>query len=295
MASHRRVEPQSEQGIKHVITEMTKLGYASKWKVVDAEDFFLPQHRSRVWMLFVLRPDGEAAEKADDILRLAFEILDKIGTNGCSEPLFKILARVGMTKKASDPDPVQVDTKDNTKNITKETATKNDRFIQKHSLTAHDLRGREGFHAKAGLVLTPRAKEALFLNLCLRRKVDGWDWTNDYATYVATAGQSVEWVTVMRNRFPTVTPKGLQVIIKRTPELSHELSVHIVTGHMALAAQGVQTVEAKVLKLNREQDTLLHDFAGNSFTANICAAFIIAALAKYPVDWWGPAKAERTG
>ena len=52
----------------------------------------------------------------------------------------------------------------------------------------------------------------------------------------------------------------------------------VADGFTLLAMQGVQHKEVEAFHLDREDPALLHDFAGNGFTANIVAAFLLAGF-----------------
>ena len=40
------------------------LGYSCDWATVSARDFYLPQHRERVWMVFLKRPSQATSDAA---------------------------------------------------------------------------------------------------------------------------------------------------------------------------------------------------------------------------------------
>ncbi len=130
-------------------------------------------------------------------------------------------------------------------------------------------------------MLNPRAIESFFLNLCMRRKKDGWNFLSDARLILTgTPGQSVEWLTLMRDRFPAVTPHGPFVVLRAK-------EAFVASGWAILAVQGVQGAETKYLKLQEMPvtDPLLHDFGGNGFTANGCVGYSWAALASVPARW----------
>ena len=52
----------------------------------------------------------------------------------------------------------------------------------------------------------------------------------------------------------------------------------IAHGPLCLAVQGIGPEEQHALDLHLEEDSLLRQLAGNAFCANICVAFLIAAI-----------------
>ena len=53
---------------------------------------------------------------------------------------------------------------------------------------------------------------------------------------------------------------------------------HTADGFTLLAMQGVQPKEVAAFQLGAEDPALLHDLAGNGFTANIVGAFLLAGI-----------------
>ncbi len=289
MAAHRRVEGEDARGVNHVVEQMDALGYTGDWKIVSAEDFYLPQHRPRVWMLFVLRPEASETgrQRTLKVLQEASAVLEQVQTK-TTEGLAKVLARLGGKAAAKRDGSSKTGAKTHPKPISEGTTTKNEAFKVKHDLSEHDLRGWETFQAKVGHLLNPRALESFFLNLCMRRKKDGWNFlSDDRLILTGTPGQSVEWLTLMRDRFPAVTPHGPFVVLRAK-------EAFIATGWVILAMQGIQQAEAKYLKLKDMPvaDPLLHDLGGNGFTANVCVGYILAALASVPVGWRASAETQ---
>ncbi len=71
--------------------------------------------------------------------------------------------------------------------------------------------------------------------------------------------------------FPCVTP-GEHFVI------TQEGKFHSADGFTLLAMQGVQDREVRSFALNDEASKFLSDLAGNAFTANIIAVFLIAGI-----------------
>ena len=89
---------------------------------------------------------------------------------------------------------------------------------------------------------------------------------------VLAHGFSISYNTICRQDiFPCVTPTHTYVILQRG-------KASLSNGFTALAMQGIQGKEIQSFDLAQEDDTLLRDFAGNAFTVNIIAAFLIAGM-----------------
>ena len=71
--------------------------------------------------------------------------------------------------------------------------------------------------------------------------------------------------------WPCVTPAQRYVVLDAG-------KAYLASGLTVLALQGIQHKEAVAFKLADEDDALIRDLAGNAFTANIVAAFLLAGL-----------------
>ena len=89
---------------------------------------------------------------------------------------------------------------------------------------------------------------------------------------VLECGPSVGWMSVARGLFPCVTPSKKYLL------LSHG-QPRVADGSLCLAVQGIGPWEADAFNLNAEAEVLQRDLAGNAFSANVCFAFLVAALA----------------
>ncbi len=52
----------------------------------------------------------------------------------------------------------------------------------------------------------------------------------------------------------------------------------LANGFVVMAMQGIQCKEIQIFNLAQEEDKLLRDLAGNAFTANIIASFLLAGM-----------------
>ena len=88
---------------------------------------------------------------------------------------------------------------------------------------------------------------------------------------VLPTGFSLHWGGVRSGLFPCVTPNQRYVVLQNG-------KAHLASGLDVMALQGIQSKEIAYFKMGLADDGLLRDLAGNAFTANIIAVFLIAAL-----------------
>ena len=99
----------------------------------------------------------------------------------------------------------------------------------------------------------------------------GTDWTKELM--VASIGASLRFMSVRSDIFPCVTPHMSYAILQ-------DRQLRGVTGVEALALQGIQTKEVRTFKFDtaKSNSAKLQDLAGNAFTANVVAAFLVTGL-----------------
>ena len=90
-------------------------------------------------------------------------------------------------------------------------------------------------------------------------------------TWVVTLGASLRFMSARNDVCPCVTPNMTLGVLCNS-------KFHIADGFTLLAMQGVQNKEIEAFNLQTEDPALLHDLAGNAFTANIVAAFLLAGF-----------------
>ena len=78
-------------------------------------------------------------------------------------------------------------------------------------------------------------------------------------------------MAIFPERFPCLTPGNKYIILEQG-------TLHVTNGPMKLAVQWIGGKEARAFRLRGIDDTTLREMAGNAFTANVCCAFLIAAL-----------------
>ena len=102
-------------------------------------------------------------------------------------------------------------------------------------------------------------------------RLNGWVPNWKVGVLVGDVGSSEGWMSMVRDMFPCIRPgKSYMVLVQGEPKL--------VPGTLCLALQGIGPDEANALGLLLEEDRLLRQLAGNGFCANICLAFLMAAL-----------------
>jgi site-specific DNA-cytosine methylase len=243
------------------------LGYSCDWATVSAKDFYVPQNRERVWMIFLKRPSlttsDAALEETAAKLRATLQTVRRFMVPS-PEPLSKLLRRLGPTAFAKAmawprraKRPLSAKTREDLKKYAKE---------KKLTLRQADA---DAFKRTVGTVFSHRATDSCYAKMLEARKKHGWDWTCD--TLVLSAGQSIEFMQCCEEIFPTITPTGAFLVLE-------DGEAHRPSGKLSLALQGVQQSEATFMGMDSLSDTLQQDFAGNGFTANVCLAFLLAVL-----------------
>ena len=153
------------------------------------------------------------------------------------------------------------------KNPKKPWPIRHEEFIVKKKLSSAELEGRDSF--RIPMLSSKRQSDAMFLKFAAAAHDWGWDWRKD--TLVATPGQSVDFCNLARDVFPCVTPHG-PFLVLRAGKATCASGLH------AMALQGVQEAEIRFFNLHNLPSAILHDLAGNAFTANICVACLLAGF-----------------
>jgi site-specific DNA-cytosine methylase len=267
------------------------LGNCGDWLNVNAKEFFLPQSRPRVYGMFLrMNPqnlDGRGQEQRAAESKAAFALIERMKVRGPPEPLAAVLhrakalhgdeplRRLAPAKKELPPaqlaswevpaaqldsDPVW--------------RREHCQFAKRLALEAADLREFRAFAHAADGAFMPRAIEGLWLKLMSERRARGMDWTK--GLMVASVGASLRFMSVRSDIFPCLTPHMTYAILQ-------DRRLRSVSGMEALALQGIQTVEVRAFKFDpaKSKGPFLQDLAGNAFTANILAAFLVAGLLCY--------------
>lgn len=283
LGNKRAVDP-TITGTQQACKQLRELGYVGEWRKLSPQSFYLPQSRSRVWALFHKchghgpHADAQAQQaqaQAHDIIRRC-----QLPTH---EPLVDVLRRARRSAASSSSSSQQEPAKSSASSPPRKrqrTGTKwpqkHQIFMDKHELKQADVKGagHDAFMDSTKHHFTTQQAQAMWLHIILmqkRRRLHSWQ----SSVLVADCGSSVGWLKVSSCLFPCVRPRMKYAVIDHG-------AVHIASGAEVLAVQGVQHEEMKAFNMAMESEGALHDFAGNAFTANICCAYLIAALLSLP-------------
>ena len=265
LGNNRTVQGRVEKGTVLAIEALRERGYVGQWRKVSATHFFLPQSRPRVWALFLKVLGGmgpNAIRERERDLAKAFDFIQSSQT--CShESLKRILDRTPKPHADQPRKPARGGQAWRT--------SQGPKFQSKHGLSDEEVRnGENEFLAATAGVLVPRQQAAVWLTLCrLRKKGRISNWKE--GILVSDCGSSVGWLSVARDLFPCIRPGNSYLVLDQGKP-------RIAEGALCLALQGIGSDEANAFELLLEEDGFLRQLAGNAFCANICLAFLIAAL-----------------
>jgi site-specific DNA-cytosine methylase len=279
----RQVDPDNRQGTIYIKDELSTLGYCGDWRNVNAKEFFLPQSRPRVYGLFLkIDPkclDERGRQQRDAECKACFDLVERMKVQGPPEPLAVVLQRCKemhgdqflpkSTAHEAQPASWELPPSE----LASDRVWRREHCNFAKTLALKDAELKE-FHAFADAVngtFQPRAIEGLWLKLVSEQRKRGMDWTKELL--VASIGASLRFMSVRSDIFPCVTPHMTYAILQ-------DRQLRSLTGVEALALQGIQTNEVRTFKFNtaKSNSTKLQDLAGNAFTANILAAFLVAGL-----------------
>ncbi|CAK0812884.1 unnamed protein product [Prorocentrum cordatum] len=269
LGHHRKINGKVEQGSEIIQGHLEDLGYCGSWRRINAKHFYLPQSRRRIWGMFV-RLWGFGRERQAEQLRRAWEIIDACQMRE-PEPLCDLLRRVPPPHAAeAEATGRRRATARPSQGVTPTHAEKLEKCTQQWGLTHEQLLdGKAEFDVACGDLLVQREREVLWLQLC-RLKMEGrvQAWT-EAPLLVWNAGDSIGRSERPKPDCPCVRPNKKFIAIQRG-------SLTRISDHQLLALQGVGPTEFEWLRPGAK--TSLSDLAGNAFTANVCGAFLLAAL-----------------
>ncbi len=264
LSDKRQVEEGGGTGTEAIVRRMAELGFVGSWHIVSPQAFHLPQSRSRVYGIFLKRDDfgtASAVKRKRDLSHA--EAIIKRLQYGAPEPVKSVLSRLSL-----QPCKGRKGGKDRRGQGTL-WQSQHKAFAHAAKLSAEECEPPEEFVSAAAGGLPERALKALWLKLVALGKKQSCDWKHDLI--VVPRGMSITWMHPRLDIFPCVTPAEHFVIIQ-------EGKFHDADGFALLAMQGVQDREVRSFALQNEPSKLLSDLAGNAFTANIIAVFLIAGI-----------------
>ena len=279
----RQVDPDGRQGTIYIKDELSALGYCGDWRNVNAKEFFLPQSRPRVYGMFLrIDPkclDGRGRELRDAESKACFDLVERMKVRGPPEPLTVVLQRCEamrgnqLVPKSAPHEAQPASWELPPAKLESDVVWRREHcaFAEKLALRDTELKEFHAFANAANSAFKPRAIEGLWLKLVSEQRRRGTDWTKELM--VASIGASLRFMSVRSDIFPCVTPHMSYAILQ-------DRQLRGVTGVEALALQGIQTKEVRAFKFDttKSNSAKLQDLAGNAFTANVVAAFLVTGL-----------------
>ncbi len=260
----KQCEEDQKSAIQVLVDRMDVLGYTATWQKLCSSSYYLPHHRSRVWIHFLKRKPGsdpKILEATANALQSTSEAIVRFQTT-THESLEAVLEHVGDGAFRHPGSVAQ-------RPVSEATEAAHGEFMEAYSVSAKDVEGMKDLEKWLQPLVSPRARKALLLRLCAHAKKDGWNWHSD--TLAATVGQSPAFMTVRKDVFPNLVPSAPLVLLRKgKPSLA--------SGLLCLALQGIQQREVEFLGLSAATDDLQRDLAGNAFTANVCFANVLAVI-----------------
>jgi site-specific DNA-cytosine methylase len=303
LVHHRKVDLDARTGAQFILDELGKFGYIGEWKTVRPRLFYLPQSRDRAYSLNLKRSDfSDAAMRArrKDLAK-AWDLLLRMQVSK-AEALESVLHRA--TPKEQILRKRRGQAMESARLAGQHWPKKHDEFAQSAGLSEADRLPPAEFINEVSLLVNPRTMYALWLKVAVLQRSKQIDW--QHSLLVAPAGFSVSYGSV-RTCFPCVTPSEEYLILERgnpkgwwvgrplctsthqlvlvlvftlvwLPALCPSGKARLASGFVVLAMQGIQRREIQAFGLATEDDKLLRNLAGNAFTANIIAAFLLAGM-----------------
>lgn len=266
---HRRKVDHDVPGTDFILAELGKLGYVGTWRLVCASMFYLPQSRPRAYGMFlkVTHLSVAASEARLRDLDKACSIISRARIS-TPEGLSVILERLPITQSVAH--------KPRMGKSKSEAKLAGDKWPGQHDATRRMLKlpeplsiPPEHFLEQAHKLMVPRAADAMWLKLARAKLQRGFRWETDCC--IVPVNMSIRFGNIGFDKFPCLTPDSKYVMVK-----DGQLSV--MSSLAFLALQGIQSRELTFSRLSSEADRLLRDLAGNAFTANVVAIFLLAGL-----------------
>lgn len=260
--THKRALDSGEAPTDIIKNDLAKLGYASRFCLVDTFEFGLPQHRVRVYLV-ALRGDCDVAPIFRSLASLrtapqalsASSVLDsQLPAAGCEGRVRAVQRRGGEAWR------------DLERPFIEQHAQYFDRHLPRVML--RELRTHIHFRA-----LTERAQRALAIMYCVAQRVYHID--PRLTLCVFDCSQSLGRIPWEVEASPCVCPRSV-LWVSCCPAGPHAASAM-----EFLRLQGVSDHEVLLHKLKETELPLLRDLAGNSFSAQVVAAVLLAMLANF--------------
>ena len=276
---HVRKKLAGEKGTELVADALTELGYIGSWEMLNAKDFFVPQSRARIYGVFLKRTKGLGAEgskaRAGDLLQV-WSFVKRCQT----KPRFQKLDSLLDSLQTAEPTNT---TTTAVKRQARQTKSKRSDplWVKRHAkvkaqleLSSKDLEDPDllAFKTKAvELGLTDREVDASMSVLGHMKKTGKLSqWQS--LVLVANIGDSIDRLKFRENIFPCLLP-GQKYLLLIQGKLVLNKDPKLYMALQGLGSREVQHFGLEELSLGHAQD-----LAGNAFTANICAAVLLALI-----------------
>jgi hypothetical protein len=264
--------PEPEVGTEQVSAALRPLGFIGAWEPEDAIKAYLPASRKRTWGIYLKvkmcgpNPLDAEGQRMGDISR-AFSIVHKLKVPK-HEPLETVVGRLGISWKATTFK--TMGHPNMSMNWTKSAGPQKN--MKRLGITPEDLLASKDlkafWEATGSLMSLSCRRHALMKLASLRKKGKISDWRNEVLAF--NADESAYRLGVGITHFPCVQPKRLHILSLKGKMVQAD-------GKVCLAMQGIQSKELIAFPpLSKQTSKRQQDWAGNAFTVNICAAYILA-------------------
>ena len=288
--AHKRKRglPQPEVGTELVSEKLRFLGYVGSWEPQDPLKVYLPQSRKRTWAIYLKvklsgpNPMDAERKRREDVSR-AFSIVNRLKVPK-HEPLQTVLDRLriepnvgkpkakskGRPPKVAEPEAQSKQLPNMSLDWTKMAGPK--KSMKHLGITPADLVAgmdlKDFWQEAATMMNQSCARHALMRLASLKKRGKVPDWRKTILAFNADESGYRQGVGIMR--FPCVQPKRLHILALNGKLVKAD-------GQLCLAMQGIQSKELKAFPaLSKQTSNKQQEWAGNAFTANTCAAFILA-------------------
>ena len=263
--------PKPEVGTELITAALRPLGYIGAWEQANAIKTYLPQSRARAWAIYLkVKMNGpnpfEAEVRTRADISKALSIARRLRVPK-HEPLQAIVSRWGLTAPPSPNANLKLSLDFAWTSNAPSRRSMNMLGITPEDLVSDDLKA---FMEESSTLMNQSQQRNVLMRLAsLKKKGKVPDWRE--AILVFNADESAHRLAVGINHFPCVQPTRLHILAWQGKLVKAD-------GRLCLAVQGIQPNElAAFPALSKQTSKRQQSWAGNGFTANVCASYILAA------------------